>query len=143
MGSFALDTSAKHSLINMEFLVLAAFVAVGSAQVLVTHPNGAVVPADTPAVAAAKAAHFGAVYPYAYAPGALVAHVNGAVVPADTAEVYAAKVAHAQAGGAVHPVGYYAYGLAGLVAHPNGAVVPVEPADVVAARAEHLAAHSA
>merc|ERR1712241_796195 len=142
MGSFALNTSAQNTQhINMKFLVLAAFVAFGSAQTLVTHPNGAIVPADTPAVAAAKAAHFGAVYPYAYAhPGALVAHVNGAVVPADTAEVYAAKVAHAQAGGAVHPVGYYAYGLTGLVAHPNGAVVPVEPADVVAARAEHLKA---
>ena len=76
--------------------VLAAFVAVGSAQTLVTYPNGAVVPADTLEVQAAKAAHFGAaVYPYAYAyghPTGLVGYTNGAVVPADTAEVYAAKV---------------------------------------------------
>lgn len=138
--------------------VLAAAVAVSSAQ-LVTYPNGAQVPVDTPEVAAAKLAHaaagglvnplvyagypYAAAYPYAVGvPGALVAHPNGAVVPADTAEVYAAKVAHAAAGGVVNPVGYYGlpYAYAGLVAHPNGAVVPVEPADVQAARAEHLAA---
>merc|ERR1712033_34627 len=56
---------------NMKFLVLAACVAVSTAS-LVTHPNGAVVPADEPAVALARAAHLatkGAVYahPYAYA----------------------------------------------------------------------------
>merc|ERR1712203_375594 len=135
--------------------VLAATIAVSSAQ-LVTYPNGAVVPADTPEVAAAKAAHlqaggaiaYAAGYPYAAYPfaagypGALVGHANGAVVPVDTAEVYAAKVAHAAAGGTIHPVGAYAayyHPYAGLVAHPNGAVVPVEPADVQAARAEHLA----
>merc|ERR1711994_1228391 len=136
-----------------KFLVLAATIAVSSAQ-LVTYPNGAVVPADTAEVAAAKLAHANAggaiayaAYPYAYGvPGALVGHANGAVVPVDTAEVYAAKVAHAAAGGAIHPVGayaaYYPYAYAGLVGHPNGAVVPVEPADVQAARAEHLAAHA-
>merc|ERR1711976_703059 len=130
---------------NMKFLVLAAFVAVSSAQTLVTYPNGAVVPADTLEVQAARAGNLGAaVSPYASASGyptGLVGHANGAVVPADTAEVYAAKVAHAAAGGVVHPVGHIAY--AGLVAHPNGAVVPVEPVDVVNARAEHLAAHQA
>merc|ERR1712226_750460 len=145
---------------NMKFLVLSACVALSSAQ-LVAYPNGAVVPADTAEVHAAKVAHAaagGAVYPYF---GGLVGHANGAVVPVDTPEVHAAKVAHAAAGGAVHqaaiaPYAYaagypYAYhhgvvpvhaGFAGLVAHPNGAVVPVEPADVVAARAEHLAAHA-
>ena len=152
--------------------VLSACVALSSAQ-LVAYPNGAVVPADTADVVAAKAAHAaagGAVHPvhaFGYAAGypyfgGLVGHANGAVVPVDTPEVHAAKVAHAAAGGAVHPVvaapfayaaGYpYAYhhgvvpvhaGFAGLVAHPNGAVVPVEPADLVAARAEHLAAHAA
>merc|ERR1719270_2140695 len=156
----------------MKFLVLAAAFAVSSAQVLVTHPNGAVVPADTLEVQAARAAHLGhAVYPYAlgaYPYGGQVAYANGAVVPADTPEVYAAKVAHAAAGGAVRPVGVvgypyayagrvahpngavvpvgvvgYPYAYAGLVAHPNGAIVPVEPADVVQARADHLAAHSA
>merc|ERR1711862_374771 len=87
---------------NMKFLVLAAAFAVSSAQVLVTHPNGAVVPADTLEVQAARAAHLGhAVYPYAlgaYPYGGQVAYANGAVVPADTPEVYAAKVAHAAAG---------------------------------------------
>merc|ERR1712051_1153362 len=125
MGSFSLNSSAKHStLVNMKFLVLAACVALSSAQTLVTHPNGAVVPADTLEVAAARAAHLGLVgynvHPYAYA----------------------AKVPHAAAGGAVHPVGVYGILAPGLVAHPNGAVVPLEPADVVAARAEHLAAHA-
>ena len=83
-------------------------------------------PADTPEVAAARAAHLGhalpyaVAYPYPYHATGLVAHANGAVVPADTADVYAAKVAHAAAGGAVHPVGVYGIGYAGLVAHPNG-----------------------
>ena len=147
---FTLNDGKLFHLLNDEklfvlFQVLAACVAVSSAQ-LVTYPNGAVVPADTPAVAAARAAHLGvAAYPLPYAlgyPHGLVAHANGAVVPADTPDVYAAKVAHAAAGGAVHPVGVYGLAYAGLVAHPNGAVVPVEPADVVAARAEHLAAHA-
>merc|ERR1719400_1434952 len=131
----------------MKFLVLSACVALSSAQ-LVAYPNGAVVPAGTLEVAAAKAAHAaagGAVHPvhaFGYAAGypyfgGLVGH---------------AKVAHAAAGGAVHhalgpyayAAGYHGYaagypyayhhgvvpvhaGFAGLVAHPNGAVVPVEP----------------
>merc|ERR1712038_1749612 len=142
---------------NMKFLVLSACVALSTSQ-LVTHPNGAVVPADTPEVAAAKAAHFGAHglalpyagLPYAHAyngyPYGLVGYANGAVVPVDEPAVLAAKANHAAAGGAVHPVGglgYYGHHFAGLGAHPNGAVVPAEPADLVAARAEHLAAHAA
>merc|ERR1712066_1060607 len=119
MGTqFSLNSSAKHpTLVIMKFLVLAACVAMSSAQTLVTHPNGAVVPADTLEVAAARAAHLGLVgynvHPYAYAayaPNGLVAHYNGAVVPA---------------------VGVYGILAPGLVAHPNGAVVPLEPADVV------------
>merc|ERR1711994_824278 len=138
---------------NMKFLVLAACVAVSTAS-LVTFPNGAVVPADTPAVALARAAHFtshGAAYigavPYAYGvPGALVTHANGAVVPVDEPAVAAAKADHFAAHG--YPAGVYAAGApylayAGLVGHANGAVVPVEPADVLAARADHLAAHAA
>merc|ERR1712117_4766 len=136
--------------LNMKFLVLTACVAISNAA-LGTFPNGAVVPADTPAVAAARAAHLGqlghvlpvgyAYHPYAAgSPHGLVAHTNGAVVPADTPDVYAAKVAHAAAGGVVNPVGVYGLAYAGLVAHPNGAVVPVEPSDVVKARADHLAA---
>merc|ERR1712198_163387 len=145
---------------NMKFLVLAACVAVSAGQ-LVTHPNGAVVPADEPAVAHARAAHlathggvygypyaYAGAYPYAYAHGAypyayagypysgLVAHPNGAVVPVDEPAVVAAKADHFAAHGLPYAAGV-AY--TGLVAHPNGAVVPAEPADVVAARAEHLA----
>merc|ERR1712193_580707 len=117
----------SHSLaqtFNMKFLVLAACVAVSAASNLVTHPNGAVVPADEPAVALARAAHlstkgfaFGA-YPYAL----------GGALPYS----YGAYGAHPYAYGYPHA----------LVAHANGAVVPVEPADVVAARADHLAAHA-
>merc|ERR1712107_76270 len=108
---------------GMKFLVLAAAVAVSSAQ-LVTYPNGAVVPADEPAVAAAKAQFAAAggainpvVAPYAYAGYPYVAGVAG--------YPYAAA---------------YGYPYGGLVAHPNGAVVPVEPAEVQAARADALAA---
>merc|ERR1712234_38180 len=70
MGSLVSHSLAQT--FNMKFLVLAACVAVSAASNLVTHPNGAVVPADEPAVALARAAHLatkGAVYgyPYAYA----------------------------------------------------------------------------
>merc|ERR1712014_442052 len=79
---------------------------------LVAHPNGAVVPADEPAVVAARADHLaakGVVAPAAYAPVAPV--------------------------GAAHGVAHL-----GLVAHPNGAVVPVDEPAVAAARAAHFAA---
>jgi len=70
---------------------------------LVAHPNGAVVPADEPAVVAAKADHFAAhglpvapVAPAVYAAGfpGLVAHPNGALVPAEPADVVAAREEH-------------------------------------------------
>jgi len=139
---------------------------------LVAHPNGAVVPADEPAVAAARADHLAAhgvaapaaVAAYhaaapvaAYAP-ALVAHPNGAVVPADEPAVVAARADHLAAHGVVAPYAAaapvyaaayhaaapvaYAAGPA-LVAHPNGAVVPVDEPAVAAARADHLAAKAA
>merc|ERR1712038_1601273 len=78
MGSYFLSSSALHPTTNMKFLVLAACVAVSSAQGfygLQSHPNGAVTPVDEPAVAAARADHlatkFGAGLGYAagYAPG--------------------------------------------------------------------------
>merc|ERR1711944_56825 len=79
---------------------------------LVAHPNGAVVPADEPAVAAARAEHLsakGVVAHAAYAAPAvahgytgplnlntqLIGHPNGAVVPVDEPAVAAAPVAHA------------------------------------------------
>jgi len=197
----------------MKFLVLAACVAVSSAQGfygLQSHPNGAVTPIDEPAVAAARADHlatkFGAGLGYAgYAPGyaagygyagygagygyaapvvatgyapayagaygyagplnlntQLIAHPNGAVVPFDEPAVAAARadhlaskrVAYAAAAPVVAavptvaaaPVAAAGYGYAGplnlnthLVAHPNGAVVPVDEPAVAAARADHLA----
>eukprot|EP00091_Calanus_sinicus_P001548 TRINITY_DN1155_c0_g1_i11.p2 TRINITY_DN1155_c0_g1~~TRINITY_DN1155_c0_g1_i11.p2 ORF type:complete len:130 (-),score=62.00 TRINITY_DN1155_c0_g1_i11:125-514(-) len=127
----------------MKFLVLAACVAVSSAQGffgLQAHPNGAVTPIDEPAVAAARADHlatkFGAGVGYAgYGAGlgyAGVASGYAAAAPLVASAPYAA-------------VGY---GYAGplnlntqLVAHPNGAVVPVDEPAVAAARADHLAAH--
>merc|ERR1739848_851407 len=77
MGSYFLSSSALHPTTNMKFLVLAACVAVSSAQGfygLQSHPNGAVTPVDEPAVAAARADHlaskFGAGLGYAgYAAG--------------------------------------------------------------------------
>merc|ERR1719393_1185350 len=91
---------------------------------LVAHPNGAVVPADEPAVAAARAEHLsakGAIAHAAYAAPAVaaapVAHAAYAAVPAVPA---------------VAPAHY------GLVAHPNGAIVPADEPAVVEARAAHL-----
>jgi len=85
---------------------------------LVAHPNGAVVPADEPAVAAARADHFAAQGSAYVAAGPAVA------APIALGGVYAGH-------------GYAPY--AGLVAHPNGAVVPVDEPAVQAARADHLA----
>merc|ERR1712128_54146 len=131
MGSFHSNFSITQS-ITMKFLVLSACLAVSSAAPfygLVAHPNGAVVPVDEPAVAAARAEHLaakGAAYGHAGAAYAGVAH---------TGYGYAAVPAH------------HGYGYSGplnlnthLVAHPNGAVVPADEPAVVAARADHLAA---
>merc|ERR1739847_71315 len=216
MGVAFLSSSALHPTTNMKFLVLAACVAVSSAQGfygLQSHPNGAVTPVDEPAVAAGHGyAGYGAGYGYAglgysgyagygagygnataapvvatgyagYAPayaGAygyagplnlntqLIAHPNGAVVPLDEPAVAAARAAHLDTQAAEYaasapviaaapvvaavpavaaaPVAAVGYGYAGplnlntqLVAHPNGAVVPVDEPAVAAARADHLA----
>jgi len=80
---------------------------------LIAHPNGAVVPIDEPAVAAARADHLA------------------------TKGIYGGV--YAAAGTVAYAAGYAPY--AGLVAHPNGAVVPVDEPAVAAARADHLAAH--
>merc|ERR1712244_171602 len=129
----------QHSI--MKFLVLAACVAASSAQGfygLQTFPNGAVVPVDEPAVAAARADHLalkGAIAPV------------DAVAPAVAGPVSAAPALPYAAGYAPYAAGYapYAYGYAGplnlntqLIAHPNGAVVPVDEPAVAAARADHL-----
>merc|ERR1712018_156135 len=102
-----LNTSATNNLI-MEFLVLFAVVASAAAQTLVTHPNGAVTPAQTPEVAAATAAHLAAKglhHPYAYG----FPYYNGAY-------------GHYYGGYAGYP--YYNHGA--LVSYPNGAVAPAQ-----------------
>merc|ERR1712112_731536 len=95
---------------------------------LVAHPNGAVVPADEPAVAAARADHFAA--GGGLAGHAIVAHAAPVAAVAHAAPV--AAVAHAAV-----PI---AHGVHGLVGHANGAVVPVDEPAVQAARAAHFAA---
>merc|ERR1712002_892591 len=238
MGSYFLSSSALHPITNMKFLVLAACVAVCSAQGfygLQSHPNGAVTPIDEPAVAAARADHlatkFGAGLGYAgfgyasngvglgyagyavgysgysglrytgyapnYAAGSgyaaaradhleskgvsyaavapavvavpappvesvgysydgplnlntkLVSYLNGAVVPADEPAVAAARADHLASKGAVYaaaPVEAVGYGYNGplnlnteLVSYSNGALVPADEPAVVSARADHLA----
>jgi len=180
MGSYFLSSSALHPITNMKFLVLAACVAVSSAQGfygLQSHPNGAVTPIDEPAVAAARADHlatkFGAGLGYAgYAPGYAAGYgyagygagygYAGLSYAAAAPLVAAAPVATGYAGygagygyAAATPLatgyaGYApayagAYGYAGplnlntqLIAHPNGAVVPLDEPAVAAARAAHL-----
>merc|ERR1712059_193179 len=97
---------------------------------LVAHPNGAVVPADEPAVAARRAEHFAA--GGGRAGHAIVAHA------APLAAVHAAPAIHAAPVAAVHGahVAHAGYGPLNLnthlVAHPNGAVVPADEPAVVA-----------
>merc|ERR1712117_685597 len=140
MGSVrALAHSKQHSI--MRFLVLSACVAAAAAQGfygLQSFPNGAVVPVDEPAVAAARADHLalkGAIAPVGYAAAPAVGYAGYAAAPV------AAAPAVAYTGYNAAPVAY-----AGplnlntqLIAHPNGAVVPVDEPAVAAARADHLA----
>merc|ERR1711892_963454 len=133
---------------NMEFLVLAACVAVSTAQGffgLQAHPNGAITPIDEPAVAAARAEHlatkFGAGLGYAgYGPGYAAGYGAG--------YGYSGYAAPAPVAAGLGYAGYAPYGYTGplnlnaqLVAHPNGAVVPLDEPAVAAARADHLASN--
>merc|ERR1712042_41399 len=169
MGTVAfLSFSALHLTINMKFWVLAACVAVSSAQGffgLQSHPNGAVTPVDEPAVAAARADHlatkFGAGLGYAaYAPGYAAGYgyagygglgyagygYGAGLGYAGYAGGYAAGYGYSGLGYAGYAPAYAAgYGYAGplnlntqLIAHPNGAVVPLDEPAVAAARAAHL-----
>merc|ERR1739838_500762 len=106
MGKLGFNTSTNTSYINMKFLVLASCIAVSTAQ-LVSYPNGAVVPADEPAVAAAKAQFAAA--------GGVINPVIAGLPYAYAGYPYAAGYAAA-----------YGYPYGGLVAHANGAVVPVD-----------------
>merc|ERR1711931_615240 len=165
MGTVAfLSFSALHLTINMKFLVLAACVAVSSAQGffgLQSHPNGAVTPVDEPAVAAARADHlatkFGAGLGYAaYAPGYAAGYGYAGYGGLGYAGYgygaglgyagYAGGYGYSGLGYAGYAPAYAAgYGYAGplnlntqLIAHPNGAVVPLDEPAVAAARAAHL-----
>merc|ERR1712000_36749 len=105
----------SHSLaqtFNMKFLVLAACVAVSAASNLVTHPNGAVVPADEPAVALARAAHlstkglaYAGAYPYAF--GGAYPYAYGGAYPYAHAGAYPYAHAGAYAYGAYGAYGAY------------------------------------
>merc|ERR1712046_280262 len=87
---------------------------------LVAYPNGAVVPVNEPAVAAARADH-------------LALHgVPSVISPAPVASIAPVQVAAGYSG----PLNLNNQ----LVAHPNGAVVPLDEPAVAAARADHLAA---
>merc|ERR1719153_2191339 len=117
---------------------------------VVSHANGAITPADTPAVQAAKASHTMKVQaaksafrqaggnliptgqvapvapvtyaraPSAPAPPATVHHANGAVVPADTPQVKAAKASFQRAGGVISAP--VSQGPPAVVSHVNGAI---------------------
>merc|ERR1712106_517516 len=166
MGVNFLSSSAPHLPTNMKFLVLAACVAVSSAQGffgLQAHPNGAITPIDEPAVAAARADHlatkFGAgVYASGYGAGLGYAGYGADLGYAGYGAGlgyagygaglgYAAAPIAAGLGYAGYAPTYAAgYGYAGplnlntqLIAHPNGAVVPLDEPAVAAARADHLA----
>merc|ERR1711875_92148 len=105
---------------------------------LIAHPNGAVVPLDEPAVAAARADHL-ASKGVAYAAAAPVVAAVAAARADHLATNGVYGGVYAAAGPVAYAAGYAPY--AGLVAHPNGAVVPVDEPAVAAARADHLAAH--
>merc|ERR1712121_186008 len=97
---------------------------------LVGHPNGAVVPLDEPAVAAARADHFAAGGGRVHAAPIVAAPVVASVAP------IAAPIAPVVAAGYAGPLNLNTH----LVAHPNGAVVPADEPAVAAARADHFAA---
>merc|ERR1712128_24738 len=136
MGSLSSSTQPKTT---MKFLVLASCVALSAAQYgLVGHPNGAVVPVDEPAVAAARADHFAAGGGRGGLGYAGVGYAAGPVIAA--APVYAsAAPVYAAGNGYAGPLNLNTH----LIGHPNGAVVPVDEPAVAAARAEHLAAKGA
>merc|ERR1711936_813551 len=144
MGSLSSSTQLKTT---MKFLVLASCVALSAAQYgLMGHPNGAIVPVDEPAVAAARADHFAAGGGRGSLGYAGVGYAAAAPAIA-AAPVYAAGYGYAAPLAAVPAVGY---GYSGplnlnthLVSHPNGAVVPLDEPAVQAARTDHFAAKGA
>ena len=107
---------------------------------LVSHPNGALVPVDEPAVVAARKKHLAA-------PGHTGLVKDGPVrhrydlVNNQPDLVNKSPGLVTQVPGLVTQVPGLVTQVPGLVTHPNGAIVPVESPDVRAARAAHLAFH--
>merc|ERR1711887_492651 len=104
-----------------------AAAAASAPRALVSHANGAVVPADEPAVTAARAAHLSTKAGAAASAPAAAGNGSG----------YSGAASSAPAGSG--------YGYSGplnmnrnLVDYPNGAKVPANEPAVAAARAEHL-----
>ena len=103
-----------------------------------TYANGAVVPTDTPAVAAATSAHLAARGTPALHTG-LVAHVGYAGYP--YAHYLGKREADSEADPAIHILGRVPItSVGGLTTYANGAVVPTDTPAVAAATAQHLAA---
>merc|ERR1712154_748207 len=103
-----------------------------------TYANGAVVPTDTPAVAAATSAHLAARGTPALHTG-LVAHYGYAGYP--YAHYLGKREADSDADPAIHILGRVPItSVGGLTPYANGAVVPTVTPAVAAATAQHLAA---
>jgi len=103
-----------------------------------TYANGAVVPTDTPAVAAATSAHLAARGTPALHTG-LVAHYGYAGYP--YAHYLGKREADSEADPAIHILGRAPItSVGGLTTYANGAVVPTDTPAVAAATAQHLAA---
>merc|ERR1712002_951131 len=141
---------------------------VGSPLSLVSHPNGARVPAEGAAVLAARANHqaaHGVATTGHLLAGHLAAHAAGSAATTDglLAKHSAAHASHAAAH-ASHATAHDSHAAAHaidsaahadhatqslhddsihLVSHPGGAVVPAEGFALAAARSKHLAAHKA
>merc|ERR1711981_1141522 len=94
---------------------------------VVSHPNGAKVPADTPAVQAAKAAHVASVA----TAKANFHHAGGNINPSVGV---APSVAYSHV-----PAIKTAHHVPAVVSHPNGAKVPADTPAVQAAKAAHVA----
>jgi len=103
-----------------------------------TYANGAVVPTDTPAVAAATSAHLAARGTPALHTG-LVAHYGYAGYP--YAHYLGKREADSEADPAIHILGRAPItSVGGFTTYANGAVVPTDTPAVAAATAQHLAA---
>merc|ERR1712227_1039499 len=104
-----------------------------------TYANGAVVPTDTPSVAAATAAHLAARGTPALHTG-LVAHVGYAGYPY-AGHFIGKREADSEADPAIHIAGRApVIAVGGLTTYANGATVPTDTPAVAAATAAHLAA---